>query len=63
MVRNGLKLEPRQLAIVCASHSGSEEHFKVIRSVLAGASLSEDDLMNAQDKPLGTPENLSLIHI
>jgi len=59
MVRNGLKLEPRQLAIVCASHSGSEEHFKVIRSVLAGASLSEDDLMNAQDKPLGTPENIA----
>ena len=59
MVRNGLALDPRQLAVVCASHSGSEEHFKVIRSVLAGAGLSEDDLMNAQDKPLGTSENIA----
>ena len=57
MVRNGLKLDPRQLAVVCASHSGSEEHFKVIRSVLAGAGLSEDDLMNAVDRPLGTQES------
>ena len=59
MVRNGLALDPRQLAVVCASHSGSEEHFKVIRSVLAGAGLSEEDLMNAQDKPLGTSENIA----
>ena len=37
MVRNGLKLSPRQLAIVCASHSGAPEHFEVVESILSGA--------------------------
>ena len=56
MVRNGLKLSPRQLAIVCASHSGAPEHFEVVESILSGAGLSVDDLLNTPDVPLGRAE-------
>lgn len=56
MVRAGLKLKPEQLAVVCASHSGSEEHFRVITSILADHGLDESALRNAVDYPLGEPE-------
>ena len=56
MVRNGLKLSPRQLAIVCASHSGAPEHFEVVDSILSGAGLSVEDLLNTPDVPLGRAE-------
>jgi L-asparaginase II len=56
MVRAGLKLKPEQLAVVCASHSGSEEHFRVIRSILKDHGLDESALRNAVDYPLGEPE-------
>ena len=56
MVRNGLKLSPRQLAIVCASHSGAPEHFEVVESILSGAGLSVEDLLNTPDVPLGRAE-------
>ncbi len=59
MVRAGLKLSPEQLAIVCASHSGSEDHFRIIRSVLAGAGLDESALGCALGKPIGTDEALA----
>ena len=56
MVRNGLKLSPRKLAIVCASHSGAPEHFEVVESILSGAGLSVEDLLNTPDVPLGRAE-------
>jgi L-asparaginase II len=56
MVRAGLKLTPEQLAVVCASHSGSEEHFRVIRSILSDHGLFESAFRNAVDYPLGEPE-------
>jgi L-asparaginase II len=56
MVRHGLKLSPRQLAIVCASHSGAPEHFEVVESILQGAGLTTDDLLNTPDVPLGRAE-------
>lgn len=56
MVRHGLKLAPKQLAIVCASHSGSAEHFEVVESILAGAGLTTADLQNSYDAPLGRAE-------
>ena len=56
MVRHGLKLSPRQLAIVCASHSGAPEHFEVVESILHGAGLTRDDLLNTPDLPLGRVE-------
>jgi L-asparaginase II len=59
MVRAGLKVSPRQLALICASHAGSSEHLEVATSILAGAGLGEKDLQNTKDKPLGISERLA----
>jgi L-asparaginase II len=56
MVRAGLKLEPRLLALGCSSHSGSEEHLSAVREILALAKLDESSLQCMLDKPLGEPE-------
>ena len=56
MVRAGLKLEPRLLALGCSSHSGSEEHLSAVREILAMAKLDESALQCMLDKPLGEPE-------
>jgi L-asparaginase II len=56
MVRAGLKLEPRLLALGCSSHSGSEEHLTAVREILAMANLDESALQCMLDKPLGEPE-------
>ncbi len=52
MVRHGLKLEPRLLALVCASHSGTPMHQNAALEILATQSLSECDLRNVKDKPI-----------
>jgi len=56
MVRNGLKLEPRLLALGCSSHSGSSEHLAGVREILAIAQLDESALQCMLDKPLGDLE-------
>ncbi len=52
MIRHGLKLEPRLLALVCASHSGTPMHQNAALEILATQSLSERDLRNVKDKPI-----------
>ena len=59
MVRSGLKLEPRLLALVEASHSGAAMHQDGVLEILAGAGLSESDLQCAFDKPLGDAERIA----
>jgi L-asparaginase II len=56
MVRAGLKLEPRLLALGCSSHSGSREHLSAVREILAMAKLDESALQCMLDKPLGDLE-------
>jgi L-asparaginase II len=56
MVRAGLKLEPRLLALGCSSHSGSEAHLIAVREILAMAKLDESALQCMLDKPLGDTE-------
>ena len=56
MVRNGLKLEPRLLALVASSHSGSAEHQAGVLEILKSAGLDESHLKNIADKPLGESE-------
>ena len=56
MVRAGLTLEPRLLALGCSSHSGSEEHLTAVREILSMAKLDESALQCMLDKPLGEPE-------
>jgi L-asparaginase II len=52
MVRCGLKLEPRLLALAAASHSGEDFHVAGVREILAGAGLTQDDLQCPPDLPL-----------
>jgi L-asparaginase II len=53
MVRAGLKLEARLLALGCSSHSGSVEHLTAVREILALAKLDETALQCMLDRPLG----------
>ena len=52
MVRNGVKLEPRLLALTCASHSGLKMHQDGALEILALAGLDADSLLNVKGKPL-----------
>lgn len=56
MVRNGLELEPRLLALGASSHSGSPEHIAAVRQILATVNLDESVLQCMLDKPLGDAE-------
>ena len=56
MIRNGLDLEPRLLALASSSHSGAAMHQEGALEILATVGLTEKDLQNAKDKPLGEPE-------
>jgi L-asparaginase II len=58
MVRNGLRLPPKLLALSASSHSGSKMHLDAVLEILAGAGLDESALMNATDKPLGEVERM-----
>jgi len=59
MVRNGLKLEPRLLALVEASHSGAAMHQEGVLEILASVGLTENYLQCAFDKPLGDAERIA----
>jgi L-asparaginase II len=52
MVRSGLNLEGRNLAIVCASHGGTDEHQEVALENLKSVGLDASALMNTPDKPI-----------
>ena len=52
MVRAGLDLEPRLLALVCASHAGTPMHQTGTKSILAKAGLDEHSLKCVLDRPL-----------
>lgn len=56
MVRNGLILEPRLLALAGSSHSGGQMHLDGAREILASVGLDESALQCAVDKPLGENE-------
>ena len=52
MVRAGLDLEPRLLALVCASHAGTSIHQTGTQSILAKAGLDEHSLQCVMDRPI-----------
>jgi L-asparaginase II len=56
MVRHGLDLEPRLLALAASSHSGAQVHLDGVREILALAGLDESALQCALDRPLGDEE-------
>ena len=55
MVRAGLPLRGRLLALVSASHSGEPMHLEGVREILDGAGLPESALQTPPDYPLGGP--------
>ena len=56
MVRNGLVLEPRLLALSQSSHSGGDIHMDGAREILASVGLDESALQCALDRPIGEAE-------
>ena len=52
MVRAGLHLAPRLLALVCASHDGTPVHTDAALQILAGVGLTDEALANTPDLPL-----------
>ena len=52
MVRSGVNLDPRLLALTCASHSGLPMHQEGVLEILRLAGLDERALHNVKGKPL-----------
>ena len=59
MLKAGLKVELKELAIICASHSGSQNHIDLVTKMLTSRDISISQLKNAVDKPLGEKEKIS----
>jgi L-asparaginase II len=59
MLKAGLEVEENELAIICASHSGSQSHIDLVTKMLTARGLSTSQLKNAVDKPLGEKEKIS----
>jgi L-asparaginase II len=59
MLKAGLKVEENELAIICASHSGSQLHIDLVTKMLTSRGLSISQLKNAVDKPLGEKEKIT----
>jgi len=59
MLKAGLKVEANELAIICASHSGSQNHIDLVTKILTTRDISISQLKNAVDKPLGEKEKIS----
>jgi len=59
MLKVGLKVDADELAIICASHSGSQKHIDLVTKMLTSRDISVSQLKNAVDKPLGEKEKIS----
>ena len=59
MLKAGLKVEENELAIICASHSGSQSHIDLVTTMLTSRGISTSQLKNAVDKPLGEKEKIT----
>ena len=56
ILRAGAVLEPDELALATASHSGSPQHLAMVSGMLTAAGLTEDDLACPPDLPAGLAE-------
>jgi len=59
MLKSGLKVDADKLAIICASHSGSQKHVDLVTKMLTSRDISISQLKNTVDKPLGEKEKIS----
>ena len=55
------KLDSRELAVICASHSGTKHHIEKIRNILQKAGLKEENLQCGVHLPLDSAEKERLI--
>ncbi len=61
MCRAGLDVAGPELAISAASHLGEPYHLAAVRSILAGAGLTEADLQNTSDMPIEAEARIAWI--
>jgi len=61
MLRCGLKLDGKLLALAAASHSGEDFHVDGVRAILASVGLTEDALQCPPDYPLDEQANRAMI--
>ena len=59
MLKAGLTVSDEELAIICASHSGSQSHIDLVIKMLEKRDISISALKNAVDKPLGEKEKIT----
>ena len=59
MIKAGLEVEENELAIICATHSGSQSHIDLVTKMLTSRGITTSQLKNAVDKPLGEKEKIS----
>jgi L-asparaginase II len=59
MLKAGLRVEENELALIFASHSGSQSHIDLVTRMLTSRDISISQLKNAADKPLGEKEKIS----
>ena len=59
MLKAGLIVKDDELAIICASHSGSQKHIDLVTKMLTSRGISTSQLKNAIDKPLGEKEKIA----
>ncbi len=61
MLEAGLDLPPELLVLTCSSHSGERSHVVGVRAILDRFDLTEDDLGNTPDWPLGESARIEAI--
>jgi L-asparaginase II len=59
MLKAGLTVSDEELAIICASHSGSQSHIDLVIKMLEKRDIPISALKNAVDKPLGEKEKIT----
>ena len=59
MLKAGLAVSDEELAIICASHSGSQNHIDLVTKMLEKRDIPISALKNAFDKPLGEKEKIA----
>jgi L-asparaginase II len=59
MLKAGLTVSDEELALICASHSGSQSHIDLVIKMLEKRDIPISALKNAVDKPLGEKEMIT----
>ena len=59
MLKAGIKVLGNELALICASHSGSQSHIDLVIKMLEKRDIPISALKNAFDKPLGEKEKIA----